>query len=157
MIVTQRKDLYEKTQYSKDLEEYIDKLLVRVIEIQPRILQTPFPSPTTPPYSNPYMTSSTGNIRMSGSQSISSGVTLGINRSRSTELHPGYPPPAYYSAGGATVVQNNNRNQQQSRSSSMGQRSRVSPPKLIRAGQQNNGNAKKERKSNNPFKKLLKN
>ena len=41
-MLTQKEQLEKKEQYNKDMESYIDNLLVRVMETTPRILQNPY-------------------------------------------------------------------------------------------------------------------
>ena len=40
LVVTHKAQIIRKDQYIKDLEKYIDDLLVRVMEVQPKLLQT---------------------------------------------------------------------------------------------------------------------
>ena len=42
MVVEQKAQLTVKETYIRDLEDYIDNLLVRVMETQPRLLQNPY-------------------------------------------------------------------------------------------------------------------
>jgi len=42
MVIQLQSNLREETKQKIDLEEYLDKLLLRVMETSPKILQTPY-------------------------------------------------------------------------------------------------------------------
>jgi hypothetical protein len=44
VVIQNKAQIIRKDQYIKDLESYVDNLLVRVMEVQPRILTRPRPS-----------------------------------------------------------------------------------------------------------------
>lgn len=81
MIMLQRNENHAIRKEKRDLEEYLDNLLVRVMEVQPLILQHPSQRP--PPASgNPQILS----------QSEKHSLMLDVARLTAT---PYYPPPAY--------------------------------------------------------------
>ena len=156
MILESRAKLRDKDKYVGDLEEYIDRLLVKVIDAQPRILQNPYPSPTVQCH-RPRQYNSTSALS-SGHSGLVLGVSTGIpvyTNSTTTGVastQPRYSTLPAYGGNSAMVTKNNNRNsmmQAQQQYTTGTNRSRMSPPKVIRAGQNNT-----KKKSTNPFKRI---
>ena len=78
MVHQQKKLLAKKDANTKDLENYIDNLLVRVMETTPKLLQNPYKS------SNPY-----GYMSLANS---SSNIPVNGHHSNAPANHPNFTP-----------------------------------------------------------------
>ena len=136
MLLTSRQENARMRKEKHDLEDYLDNLLLRVMEEQPVILQNPR-SPRPPPrIQNPEP------ITTPLSQSHSHMIDVErYNHQNTTTTTPSYPPPAY-------TQPSNHPNNPYRQSSQPQQQRGKSPPKVIKSGQ------KRDKKTGNPFKRF---
>ena len=127
MIMQQRNENQAVRKEKRDLEEYLDNLLLRVMEVQPHILQHPS---QRPPPSNPTPTLLTASEKQA--------LMLDV-----AKLTPAYPPPAY------SHLRTEQQQQQQVRGKTTAKSGKSSSTTTTTSA-----NQKRDRKSSNPFKRL---
>ena len=128
MIMQQRNENQAVRKEKRDLEEYLDNLLLRVMEVQPHILQHPS---QRPPPSNPAPTLLTASEKQA--------LMLDV-----AKLTPAYPPPAY----------SHLRTEQQQQQQVRGKTTAKSGKSASTTTTTSSANQKRDRKSSNPFKRL---
>ena len=140
MLLTSRQENARMRKEKHDLEDYLDNLLLRVMEEQPVILQNPRSPRPLPRIQNPEPITQPLNQSHSHSNMIN---VERYNQQNTTTTTPSYPPPAYTQPSNHP----NNPYRQSSQQSQQLQRGK-SPPKVIKSGQ------KRDKKTGNPFKRF---
>jgi len=83
-VLKQRTVLLNKDAYVRDLEDYIDNLLVKVMETHPKILQNPYVRPTKN-YNNNSMASNSATVHsLPASATLPPGVYVANQLNKST-------------------------------------------------------------------------